>query len=59
MVMQEPPSTIYQYVDDQTSSNDLSLIVVSTDDEYWINLLEDKQETLQKKMPITLDVFAL
>ena len=28
------PSTIYQYVDDQTSSNDLSLVVISTDDEY-------------------------
>ena len=28
------PSTIYQHVDDQTSSNDLSLVVVSTDDEY-------------------------
>ena len=27
MVMHEPPSTIYQYVDDQTSSNDLSLVV--------------------------------
>ena len=25
--MHEPPSTIYQYVDDQTSSNDLSLVV--------------------------------
>ena len=39
MVMQECPPTIYQYVDDQTSSNDLSLVVVSTDDEYSIETI--------------------
>ena len=34
MVMHESSSTIDEYVDDQTSSNDLSMVVVFTDDQY-------------------------
>ena len=34
MVMHESLSTIDEYVDDQTSSNDSSMVVVSTGDKY-------------------------